>query len=675
MTTEINYKQLLQDSFPLIEEWINNQSEETKQTEYFQEFQRVFKEIQQENDFSENAYEDIRYLFRSFEFIPLKLKRIFNIAMMDQYTMFISTRFFDSLEDHINLVMSTSRFKYNMEKFHYNPISLNQLTISFFPNVETFHVYDDDGIEENDDDSEHSYDFYGKEQYDYVEGGRIKQYVDWRKLNYYQSIEIKERNEKKLIEFKRIIWSSDDVCDEIVRIHSDQSTPIENDDYDDYDNFQTIEVANKYIEIRIPESVKEIYKLAFSRFETIGSIVIPTTVTKISSSSFYKCSNLRKIQLPLKQNQIICGNRIYSTPHLKMDINLPVHVNSINGEKVIFSEFFIPTTVTSIDEKCFEHNRLIIKLSIPSSISEIPFHLLSQLKQLQHLKIPSCYEAIGNKLFLMKDGCIKSFDYPSTIKTVNGKRIKPLETFTIPSNITKLLDFCFANSSKLTEINGLEHVKEIGKGCFFGCNNILEEKYPIVKQNKEDYLDELFNDFLSREERMKLYEWTGLQCYNILFDSTKDDWLTNCSNFNEKIEYKKQLAFVIEDEDGEKFGYYFNSSVYEYTDFVHELGKLNADLKTFHFNLSSNGRLKEPMKFEKVSKRNGAYFMQNISNERLIILGNISLFKKDVKEKSYTLQNDWFNYHGIEKALCGKVGNMEKGEHFTPKRFIVIQMK
>ena len=49
-----------------------------------------------------------------------------------------------------------------MEKFHYNPISLNEKSLELFPNVETLHVYEEDM---------------------YLTGGRIERYVNWRKMS------------------------------------------------------------------------------------------------------------------------------------------------------------------------------------------------------------------------------------------------------------------------------------------------------------------------------------------------------------------------------------------------------------------------------------------------------------------------------------------------------------
>ena len=55
--------------------------------------------------------------------------------------------------------------------------------------------------------------------------------------------------------------------------------------------------------------------------------------------------------------------------------------------------------------------------------------------------------------------------------------------------------------------------------------------------------------------------------------------------------------------------------------------------------------------------------------DSLIDLGNIHLRKEDFKNESFIRQDEnYFDYCGIENALCGK-------DKFTPKRILVIQMK
>ena len=78
---------------------------------------------------------------------------------LDNYCIFIASRYLNSIDDHINLTRVCKRLRFNMEKFYYNPVSVNNKTVKFFSNVQTLHCYDN------------------KDKY--LEGGRIIQYVDW----------------------------------------------------------------------------------------------------------------------------------------------------------------------------------------------------------------------------------------------------------------------------------------------------------------------------------------------------------------------------------------------------------------------------------------------------------------------------------------------------------------
>jgi hypothetical protein len=122
---------------------------------------------------------------------------------------------------------------------------------------------------------------------------------------------------------------------------------------------------------------------------------------------------------------------------------------------------------------------------------------------------------------------------------------------------------------------------------------------------------------------------------------------------------------MIEDEDGELFGYYLNTEVVEKYD-----KRIETDFKSFHFNLQSkNNRLKHPVKFEIEHSEWGGYALWEKADDNLIELGDIDLRKENKKNDSYCEENEFeFDYHGIEKALCGKGS-------FTPKRILVIQMK
>ena len=185
------------------------------------------------------------------------------------------------------------------------------------------------------------------------------------------------------------------------------------------------------------------------------------------------------------------------------------------------------------------------------------------------------------------------------------------------------------------------------------------------------------HNYLEIKDKQQLEEWTSLKCSDILFDSNIDHWSVNDTVFDDRIMGKKQLVFLIQDERGEKFGYYLNTQInYEYA--IDTMKK--TDAKSFEFNLQSNGRLTGPMKFEIKNLKHG-YGLKNKSHKILIQIGNIQLLKENEHNLSKCLQKeDIFDYHGIENAVCGRTryrdeNGERQGEYFTLKRILVIQMK
>ena len=53
-----------------------------------------------------------------------------------------ASKYFKSLDDFINIEKAHKKFRGNMELFKYNPISLDAKTKKFFPNIETYHLYE-----------------------------------------------------------------------------------------------------------------------------------------------------------------------------------------------------------------------------------------------------------------------------------------------------------------------------------------------------------------------------------------------------------------------------------------------------------------------------------------------------------------------------------------------------
>ena len=180
---------------------------------------------------------------------------------------------------------------------------------------------------------------------------------------------------------------------------------------------------------------------------------------------------------------------------------------------------------------------------------------------------------------------------------------------------------------------------------------------------------------LTPMQQSQIEDWTGMKCGNILFNSTIDNWSENTSVLNDRIVGKKQLIFLIETEERrEKFGYYLNTRVVDNDEWK------ETDRKSFEFNLDTTGRLGQAMKYELLNKTQGGYHLYKKSDQLLLWLGDIVLYKNNKKSDSYCFElAENFNYHDIPHALCGSnklTMNMGfSGDHFTPRRLLVYQMR
>ena len=187
----------------------------------------------------------------------------------------------------------------------------------------------------------------------------------------------------------------------------------------------------------------------------------------------------------------------------------------------------------------------------------------------------------------------------------------------------------------------------------------------IMEADEKTKMNKL-KEFVFYHERSKLEEWCGKKCSEIIFDSDKDDWNQNTSVFDSKIINKSNLMFVIEDTINNKFGGYINSTIDKVDSWI-------TDSNAFVFSLKSNGRINGMMKFNiKSGSSSHAFYMYPKSSSDMFGIGcwGIDIYKKG--NSNTFCKQDSFDYNGIQHVLCG---SGTSATNFTPKRFVVIQMK
>ena len=688
------------------------------------------KELLQQS--KENVYDEITFQ-KEMRKYSMEHRLQLKLCQLNEKCLFLSSQWFETIDDHINFVNVSKRLKKNMEKYQHNPLSLNETTVKYFPNIDTLHIY-----ERNDK---------------YLVSGRITKYVDWITRNWNEVNHIKLSNKTKDIYFKDCIWSTEDSKEEetkgniYIEIPKEVKRIEENAFYQYGRNLKRITIPETIEQIPercfrnclqltnislpmnetrvvygnrilnnqphldlsliIPESIKII------NGEEVHQIVtLPTFITSLSEkclniwkyavkeitfpsnmndqfdySVLNQMTGLTKISLPMNETRVVYGNKIFNNQeHFNVSIDLPSTIKMINRELVDTSSLSIPLFVTSIDKNCFNTYytlreltlsniseefdwewmskcRNITKLCLPELLTPIPHNVFLQLIFLKELVTLSDDVVYGDRFFITINGCLQSILLPSTLRKINGELVQwsQINSFTLPSDVTKLADYCFVGCKQLTQVKGLNQLETIGKYSIHLNLYSLSVSYCLSESDKWNLLGGI-ND----NQRQQLEEWIGLKCQTIIFDSLFDDWSISSSTFNNKIKEKRHLVFLIQDHQGEQFGYYLHTSIEK----VGENQFHPTDSKSFHFNLGCpNERLHEMMKFEIKDTNYGGYFLYDNDNSALIQFGDICLNKENKKQYSTCEENvNNFDYHGIHKALCGIYGK------FIPERVIVIQM-
>ena len=163
----------------------------------------------------------------------------------------------------------------------------------------------------------------------------------------------------------------------------------------------------------------------------------------------------------------------------------------------------------------------------------------------------------------------------------------------------------------------------------------------------------------TQQEQQIIENWTKKTIVEPIFNSDIDDWNQHTSSFQNKLMGKSNLLIVIEDMNNNKFGGYLHSQIISMNSYIN-------DSNSFLFSLQSNGRLQGMTKFE-ITQSQYAFYMSNQMNHVLFKFGNdLNVYTANMKSSSYCDQQS-FNYHGYNHALCGN-------QTFTPKRFVVFQM-
>lgn len=186
-------------------------------------------------------------------------------------------------------------------------------------------------------------------------------------------------------------------------------------------------------DVFVSDGIKSLGNGAFS-YQSMTSISLPETLTRIGQASFLECNLLSEINIPSKISEL-----------------LPHTFDGCRGLKSIDLK-----NVTSIGQNCFYRSGLV-NLNLPNSVKNLGTLSFQSSVSLEAVSIGSGIQVIGSGAF---QDCSK------------------LSRVEIPSTVQTILEDAFRDCTGITELIIQEGLRTVDSGCFSGCIGLKEVTLP-----------------------------------------------------------------------------------------------------------------------------------------------------------------------------------------------------
>ncbi len=178
--------------------------------------------------------------------------------------------------------------------------------------------------------------------------------------------------------------------------------------------------CRKLKEFTIPEHVTEIREYTFTGCYKLQKIHIPEQLTTIGECAFSYCKSLKELQI--SANVVNLGRNAFakcrklkglSTPEGLVSAGLEIENGILKHYYGKERQVFLPSTVTAIGKRAFEHCRHISEVILPESVTSIGEQAFRNTT-LKKIIIPESVSEIGADAFLWNEK-LKNIVLPDNI--------------------------------------------------------------------------------------------------------------------------------------------------------------------------------------------------------------------------------------------------------------------
>ena len=233
-------------------------------------------------------------------------------------------------------------------------------------------------------------------------------------------------------------------------------------------------------------------------------ISLPSTVKRICSYAFNNCA-LEEVELCEGLFEI--GERAFSRCKSLKRINIPFTVAKIHDYAFqscdALEEVELCDGLLEIGNRAFMHCNTLTRIKIPSTVTRI-FWGYYQCGQLEEVKL--CEGMLGVDVRAFSETKIKRIKIPSTVTLINNyafANCRILDDVELCEDLQRINSSAFEGCTSLKHIAIPTAVTKIGISAFEGCNSLRDIAIPIDAEIGVNYYD---NTFSGCKDLYKLFD-------------------------------------------------------------------------------------------------------------------------------------------------------------------------
>ncbi len=249
--------------------------------------------------------------------------------------------------------------------------------------------------------------------------------------------------------------------------------------------------------ITFGKNIKDIHNRAFYGCVALSEIKIPATLTYISDNAFDSCISLTKFIVdPQNKNFSSFNNVLYNKDKTLLvkvpeavygSIVIPSTVSRIESGAFKdckgITNVDLPSSVIEISYNSFRGCTNLTSVNLPNSITEIQASAFEGCANLTSINLPNSITEIGESAF---EGCTNLTDIklPDNLKTIwnNAFSKSGITSITIPLNLTLISDGSFSECKNLRTITFHANIRTCSPTALLGCKNLISIN--VDPQNK-----------------------------------------------------------------------------------------------------------------------------------------------------------------------------------------------